>query len=104
MNMTPFNWGLVAAAVVAIILINLPWQAILAWLTTPRSTAPPPIGTPAPKAGVPTRRQVLDYADAIYTYFEDDDCKEGMAAIEIVVKHAFHEHDTEGHPTTTGGK
>lgn len=57
------------------------------------------VTTPKP-GNIPTRRQVLDYADAIYTYFEDENCKEGMAAVEIVVKHAFHEHPQQSDATT----
>lgn len=44
------------------------------------------------KPGIPTRRQALDYLDALYIYFEDEGCKEGMGAIKLAVTHAFHEH------------
>lgn len=104
--LTPFQWG--AIGIAAAVLLFMYGKDILAWWNTPRANVPPPppqIGTTAPpKPGIPTRGQVFDYADAIYSYFEEENCKEGMAAIETVVKHAFHKHDSEGHPTTTGAK
>lgn len=40
---------------------------------------------------VPSRREVLDYLDACYSYFEDVGCQEGMDYISGAVTHAFHE-------------
>jgi len=50
----------------------------------------------------PTRREVLDYLDASYSYFSSIGCKEGMEAVGTAVSHAFHEHPLP--PATTTGE
>lgn len=97
--LTPFQWGAVAVAAVAIV-----------WLYSDKIFAMFPAKSAVPtttatvKAGVPTRRQALDYLDALYAYFESEKCKEGMDAIRLSVTHAFHEHDAQGNAVATGGK
>lgn len=98
--LTPFNLGLIGAAAVAIVLINF-GPAIWAWINKPRATTT--TTTTTVKPGVPSRREVLDYLDASYTYFEDEKCKEGMTAIQTAVTHAFHEHDSEGNAVPVAG-
>ena len=97
--LSPLQWTLIGIAAVALLFNH---RAFLFGLmgkiklpTTPGQAAPV-------KPGIPTRRQVLDYLDSSYAFFQDEGCKEGMAAVSEAVVHAFHEHDAAGNVIKPG--
>lgn len=100
-TLSPWMWYAIAG--VAVFLLVMWQKELLAWWNTPKSIAP---GTTSPtvKAGTPTRREVLDYLDASHAYFDSINCDPGKKSISEAVKHAFDEHESEGHPTTTVAK
>lgn len=98
--LTPFQWTAIGVFVVAMLVINR--QSVAAMFSGWKL---PSIGTTEKdKAGIPTRRELLDYLTASYAYFESEGCKEGMEAIGTAVEHAFHEHDEAGNTTTAKKK
>jgi hypothetical protein len=80
-TLTPMQWAMIGAALVAVVLIN--WgKPLVAWVTTAKATT---------TTGHP-RLEVLAKLDDAYSYFEAEKCPEGMAAIRTAIQHTYHEH------------
>lgn len=97
-SFAPWQWALIAGA--GVFVAFLQWPNISGAAGKVKSAIS---GATKTSGDVPARREVLDYLDGCYSFFESVKCKEGMAAITTAVTHAFHEHDAQGN-VIEGGK
>jgi len=81
-SLTPIQWGIIAAAIVAVVGLN--WQTIAKFIPKP---------SPAVVAVDSSDPDVLDLAAAkrLTARFERLNCPEGKAAMKTALAHFFHE-------------